>query len=257
MFMALVAAAISTASYSPVGKWTLDYQQDLCMLTRPYEANGNKATLGFRQAPGDFQTEIIVLLADTPDEALRRGIVSMGVPGSNARALTVGVSMRVPGGRQRLLRFVGAHADVIGFGSQSSVTIEEGGQPATTFVLDRADKALGALMTCEIEQIKSWGVDLSQMAVPAKPIGDATKWFVFPLEAAQNRQAGDTTVRWMIDTQGAVNTCTVVRSSGNPVLDGAACKQIAKRGRYRPAIGKDGKPMASVETRHLIWSIAG
>ena len=251
-----VAAAVSGVSYSPVGKWTMDYQQDLCLLTRPYESNGTKVTLGFRQAPGDFQTEVIILSADSPDEALRGGGVIMR-PDPATTIISMGVSLRIPGGRKRVLRFMAPHAQIVGLGSQVGLTIEELGQGAMTFPLDRADKALRALVTCETDQIRSWGVDLSQMAVTAKPIGDVTKWFVFPLQAAHNRQDGDTTVRWSIDTKGRVDGCTIVRSSGNPILDSSACKQIIKRGKYQPAIGKDGKPMRSLETRLLIWSLGG
>jgi TonB family protein len=253
MIAALVLAAAATATYSPAGKWTLDYQQDLCQLTRPFVAESAKITLGFRQSPADFQTEIVVLFADTPDEQLRRGLVTMKVAGSDRSTLTFGVSLRIPNGRQRMLRFVTTREQMAALAAATAVTIEEFDQPPITFTLDRPGKAIDALGACEIDQIKSWGVDPTQMAVPAKPIGDVVKWFTFPLEAAMNRHGGDTTVRWMIDTQGKVNNCIVVRSSGNPTLDAAACKQIAKRGHYEPAIGKDGKPMPWVETRQLIW----
>ena len=254
MMFALALAAASTTTYSPVGKWTLDYQQDLCMLTRTYSAGGATVSLGFRQAPGDAQTEAIVLFADHPDDQLRRSVVVMG-SGAPTKTLGNSVSQRLPGGRQRLLRFITGRDAVAALASETSLTIDEGGQPAITFALGKPVAPLRALATCESDQMRSWGVDVAQMAVPAKPIGDVAKWFAFPLEAAMNRQGGDTTVRWMIDTHGAVTDCIVVRSNGNVLLDAAACKQITRRGRYEPAIGKDGKPMPWMETRHLIWSL--
>jgi TonB family protein len=254
MIVALAAAAVSMVSYTAAGKWTMDYQQDLCLLTRPYTANGAKVTLGFRQVPGDPETEVIILSADSPDATLRRGGVLLR-PDPATTMLSIGVSLRIPGGRQRLLRFMAGHDQILGLGSQARLTIEELGEGAMTFPLDRADKALRALATCEIDQIRSWGVDLAQMATPAQPIGDVATWFAFPLEPAMKNHDGNTTVRWTIDPTGAVTACTVIRSSGNPVLDKAACTQVVKHAKYQPAMGRDGKPMASIETRNLIWAL--
>ncbi|RYY14971.1 MAG: energy transducer TonB [Alphaproteobacteria bacterium] len=250
--LSLLAAA--AAMYTPAGKWTLDYQQDLCLLTRPFSAGGTKATLGFRQAPADSQTEVIVLFADDPDSRLRRGFVIMKVGGLPVSTLSGAVSERVPGGHQRLLRFIAARDQVAALATAPDVTIEVIGEQPLTFSLERGSAALGALQTCENDQVASWGIDLSAVAKPAKAI-DPAKWLRFPLEAAANRRAGETTVRWTIDVTGRVSDCVVVRTSGTPILDKAACTQVLQHGLYEPAIGKDGKPTPWIETRRILWAL--
>jgi TonB family protein len=254
-----VAAALPTATYVPSNKWTLDYQENLCLLTRPFapasSASSVATTLGFRQAPGDSTTEVVVLVADDDDAGQRRGIVGIAFPSGARRIPTLGVSYRIPGGRQRLLRFLTARANLDFLAHDKEITIEEVGQPAKTFKVDGADRALRALAGCEGDQLRAWGVDPDKMATPPKPVCDVAKWFSFPGLAAANRLAGTTTLRWTIDTQGKIGECTIIRSSGTPLLDNEACGQIRKRGAYQPAIGKDGKPMMWMETRQIIWSL--
>ena len=56
----VLAVASAAAALVPSGKWDIDYQQNLCLLTRPFAMGPTKAALGFRQAPADERTEIVV-----------------------------------------------------------------------------------------------------------------------------------------------------------------------------------------------------
>lgn len=254
--IAAATAALPASTFKPAGKWTLDYQPALCLLTRQFTKEPAKATFGLRQAPADSQSEAILLFDDDADDRVRRGIVALKLPGAGKAVLSgSAVSTKVPGSRQRLLRFLVPHSTMTALAQEKSVTVEELGRPEMTFDLEGASGAIRALQTCEAEHIKAWGVDPSLMAAPAKPIGDVAALFAFPLQAAVNRQAGETTVRWKIDVSGRVSDCTVMQSSGHAALDTAACARIAKLGRYTPAVGKDGKPMPWVETRRIIWAL--
>lgn len=252
----LALTAMQGVTYNSASKWTLDYQEDLCLLTRPFSSTTGNATLGFRQAPADFQVEIIVLVAEDVDSERRRGIVRVGFPGALSGMLTgAAVSYRIPDSRQRMLRFLVRREVLTDFALQQAITIEELGQQPITFRAAGAEKAIQALAGCETDQMKAWGIDVAQMATPATPIGDVGQWFAFPPLAAANRQAGETTVRWTIGANGKVADCRIVRSSGNATLDGSVCKQVVKRAVYEPAIDKDGQPMMWVETRRIVWSI--
>ena len=59
----------------------------------------------------------------------------------------------------------------------------------------------------------------------------------------------------LIDTDGSVKNCGIAVTSGDVGLDSAACAAITKRGRYKPALDKDGKPIAVHSTRRVVWRL--
>jgi protein TonB len=55
--------------------------------------------------------------------------------------------------------------------------------------------------------------------------------------------AGTVVVSYRIRSDGAVDRCTVLRTSGHDVLDGATCRLIERRFRYLPARDAGGRPI--------------
>ncbi|NIJ24249.1 energy transducer TonB [Sphingomonas japonica] len=228
----------------------------MCLLTRSYADGAEKAELGFRLAPGDDQVEVVLLRFEQPTKGWRRGSVSMSFGADKLLSSRNGVSLPVPNTDQRLLRFFISRSGLETLGKESAVTIEEHRQPPVAMTLTSAGKAVAALRKCESDQIRGWGIDPDMLATRPVPIGDMSDWYAYPLRAASEGQHGETIIRWRIATDGRAKDCAVLRSSGNSVLDSAACEQLVARGRYRPAIAKSGKPMDWFESRRIVWSIA-
>jgi protein TonB len=55
--------------------------------------------------------------------------------------------------------------------------------------------------------------------------------------------AGTVTVSYRVRTDGAVDRCTVLRTSGYDALDSATCRLIERRFRYEPARDAAGRPI--------------
>jgi TonB family protein len=64
---------------------------------------------------------------------------------------------------------------------------------------------------------------------------------------------GTSVVRLSVSTEGSVESCSVITSSGYPVLDEAACEQLPPQAHFRPATDHDGNPLASTYTRPVTW----
>lgn len=62
-------------------------------------------------------------------------------------------------------------------------------------------------------------------------------------------------VRYRVETDGHVTGCSVVRSSGNALMDQATCRAIEKRFRYDPWRDTDGRPVQSTVLRDQQWDI--
>lgn len=97
------------------------------------------------------------------------------------------------------------------------------------------------------------------MASKASERGNSTSWVTtedYPSRALREGTEGVSGVAWDVDATGKVVNCHVTASSGSPELDDAACKNITRRGRYKPAQDTAGNPITSSGyTRRVRWQI--
>lgn len=92
----------------------------------------------------------------------------------------------------------------------------------------------------------------------AGPKGDPAQWITqddYPPSSIRAEEQGTTGIKWTINTQGRVENCTVTQSSGFPALDRAACQALTRRGRYSPALDQAGNPIASTQSRRVVWRL--
>lgn len=58
-----------------------------------------------------------------------------------------------------------------------------------------------------------------------------------------------------IDTRGRVTDCTITRSTGHAVLDGATCRLLTRRARFDPARGPSGDAVPGTYSSSVAWEI--
>ncbi|MES3151376.1 energy transducer TonB [Sphingomonas faeni] len=132
-----------------------------------------------------------------------------------------------------------------------------------SFTLLNAKAAFEALAKCNDSTVKLWGIDptersrIAQSAEPASYPGDWVVTNAYPMTIVRKGAQGTSIVLWTIGLDGRVADCRTVVSSGEVELDKAACRAITQRGRYKPALGHDGKPMISHSTRKVAWRLRG
>jgi len=95
-------------------------------------------------------------------------------------------------------------------------------------------------------------------ASPAQPKGQPGNWVTnadYPARALREERSGTTGFRLTIGTDGRVQDCQITSSSGSPDLDQAACDNLRRRARFKPAIGGDGQPMTDTYSNRVRWQI--
>lgn len=76
----------------------------------------------------------------------------------------------------------------------------------------------------------------------------------YPLDALKNGDAGTVEYEVTVDKRGRPGECRIITSSGHASLDAPACRIVTTRGRFRPAVGPDGKAIAGSYKGKVIWA---
>lgn len=119
--------------------------------------------------------------------------------------------------------------------------------------------AMAALDQCSDDLIKTWGLDPAaqrQVKHGPIPIGKMADWFRpgdYPSGAANMGLGGIVIIRLLVRADGGVQNCAVTKSGGDKVFQDATCQAVTKRASFEPAIGADGKPIASVWIQRIRW----
>ena len=91
---------------------------------------------------------------------------------------------------------------------------------------------------------------------PARLIHGAITGRDYPPEARIAGVEGDLTTRYVIDTHGRIERCSIIASSGSDILDAATCRFAIARFRYAPARDATGHPVTDTLDDDHRWHIA-
>jgi protein TonB len=90
------------------------------------------------------------------------------------------------------------------------------------------------------------------------PKGNPGSWAStadYPSRALREERQGVTGFRVTVGPSGRVENCEVTSSSGHADLDDATCKNIARRGRFDPALDSNGNPTTGSWSSRVRWQI--
>ena len=94
----------------------------------------------------------------------------------------------------------------------------------------------------------------------AVPLGSPGKWVStddYPASELRLEHEGISRFRVTVGADGRVRNCEVTASSGFPALDRAACTNVAKRARFKPATDASGAEIGGSYTSAVKWEIPG
>lgn len=247
----------------PTGKWIVDYAENMCLLSHSFGIGDSQVTLGFRPWPMGTKTEVVLISPDSSSTASRYGkgaTLSLSSAGPDVEGDYW--SYWLPKQKMRLVTLTVEQSALVDLGSAGTMTIAiPKGARVSVALPPNTKPALKALDKCDDDLSRSWGVDPAEkmlVATPAQPFPGAADWIAdndYPPDALRNSQHGTVMILWTIGLDGRVSNCIPVIKSGVPVLDQAACNAISRRGRYHPALDKDGKPVISHNTRKVNWRL--
>lgn len=97
------------------------------------------------------------------------------------------------------------------------------------------------------------------IALPAfTPAAHAQSWVTndyYPEQALREGRQGTSFFQLSISAEGKVTNCAITQSSGWQDLDDAACANMMRRARFKPATGADGQPRADTFNGRFAWKI--
>ena len=118
-----------------------------------------------------------------------------------------------------------------------------------------------ALRSCSTDLIRYWGFDPAEQASltrKATPIGNPGKWMNprdYPSEMLRTGFGGLVNLRLDISETGSIAACHIQSKTNPDAFADLSCKLISKRGRFRPALDRNGKPIKSYYVSGVRWTI--
>ncbi|MDJ0976949.1 MAG: TonB family protein [Erythrobacter sp.] len=94
--------------------------------------------------------------------------------------------------------------------------------------------------------------------IAATPRGNPGSWITesdYRSRWIREGRSGVASFTLEIDARGRVSDCTITRSTGHDVLDGATCRLLTRRARFNPARGPEGEKIAGTYSSSVAWEI--
>lgn len=77
----------------------------------------------------------------------------------------------------------------------------------------------------------------------------------YPPRARAAGEQGRVGFRIDVDRQARVLNCTIVESSGYPMLDRETCEVISEHARFKPTLDRDGRPVEATHVGYMNWKL--
>lgn len=258
------AAPPTSATLSSIGKWTVDRADNQCTLSREFGHDNEKTVFAIQ--PGVLGESFrIFLFIPQADGVALSGKATITLSPNLERQMTVPFRQIALNRTQTVITMKGFGGADWYFADTSRIRIEFSGQ-LVDLAPTNIDPALATLRACHNMLLRSWGVSPAEQEFigPLEhkdlkyAIGNQDGWVGYgdyPKAALAGHQEGTVTIFWAIGTDGHVHDCRIIKSSGVPTLDAAACNAVTDRGRYRPVLDNSGKPMTLHAFRDVNWHI--
>lgn len=263
--------AAAQAPLRPTDKWHVDFADSQCIASRDYGASGSPLFLVFKAPPiGDVLQIAVVQNGSLPradqvvgeilfDEgsAIKTNFLDYGIKKFGQRALMMNLrTIDLAPLRQASTIRIRTRPDDPRFGlPKPKVPVD------LAFVSTDMPQVLDLLEECAADLRSVWNVwDENHDSVTLKkgPVGDIQRLFSssdYPADAQMRNQSGTATIEILIDEAGKVADCTVTQTSGAASIDAQTCAVLRERGKFRPAIGLDGRPAKSAVSQTVTWRL--
>jgi TonB family protein len=260
--LALCALLINVAATepevrAPTGKWTVEFADHDCILSRPYERTRNDSLiLSFKKLPVEPGIDLFVFKYRGGGE-IRDGKADLNF-GSGRPGETKFVAYPTVAG----LRMIVLHVDDDAYKAavqSGQVRLSVPREVHETFAVPGLGPALKLLDQCALNLGELWGIPKEQqlrVSAPAKL--DTRSLFSsgdYPISAIRKEASGRTVLRVTVDEVGKPLDCVILKSSGEKSLDTRSCTVLMRRAQYQPAQDVAGKPIRSVSVTIIDWML--
>jgi TonB family protein len=261
LFGLLSASAIAQAPVEPwkaVSKWNLNIGNAKCTIGRTFGSGSRELSLGFNaEMIGGTQILIVMPAIMYGRLASRVTVSAPGVPPIEAEFTTLGQT----GPSTRLIAITIDRAVIGAFLSAKQISIASGG---TSFTVeqDGSPAVVSAIDKCQTDLLRAWKIDPAEVRNDVHqvdgPPSPRSSWITsndYPQAAWAAREQGEVMIVWRVETNGRVEDCRVVQSSGSKSLDSTSCNIIRDRAQFRPYLDRDGHPAVAWKSLRFRWAL--
>ena len=250
------APARAAEPMQPSGKWNVDFGDAHCAATRTYGPPDSPVTLAFKSAPiGDVMQVTVVRSSRRAEMNQYAGTLTVD------RSSPVAISFLGHAAEDGKLRVTSAKLTPDNFAlvrNASVLRLRAPGEIDTTFALSTISKVADTLDRCAANLRQAWHVGeyaakLRQAPVALQPLQKLFSSEDYPRVALRNDGTGVVEAMLLVNDAGRIASCAVTETSGHASLDAQTCIILARRGRFAPAIGADGKPANSSTRARIRW----
>lgn len=260
------ATAKEAAPLTASSKWQADYGKTECRLLRTFGEGADRVTLQLSQISPEPIVSVSLSAPRIPATDTRRPgkalvadqRVDITAQGFAARSDTPAI-LEIQPSRELWAALIREAKS----GKPTQLSIEFLRDWNVHLNVGLVQVPLSALNRCVDDLVRSWGLDPDEQRarrtgpIPATSMGMWVKPDEFPREQNRKGVGGTVIVRLGVDAQGGITDCAVARSGGDDVFQDLTCRHVKERGRFKPAIGADGKPIASFFTSRIDWVASG
>lgn len=240
--MALAAGATPTP-LPPSGKWVVDYQKDMCLVSRPFGPTDAYTMFAIKPAIAmeEGGQTLFVLAPKTGDMSVRRGqaVVTLLPSGRQKKFDYVSWIPKGTAFRGYELEVDPEFAGSLGDSTGLTITV---GKQSFSLATGKLQPVLKALTVCNENLFQTWGVDATAKAATRHGVNPG-RWFPqdsYPAEAKRRGATGRSVVVLTVSAEGRPTACRVV-AKADPDLDAKTCTLAMSNGRYDPAEGKSDR----------------
>lgn len=219
----------------PLAKWTVEYNDADCIMSRSFGTAASPVTFAFQPSPTGSLGQVALLLPANGQKGVRRGEGAVTLHPSGQR-FEARYAIGPLSDGQRGARFDAEQEFWDALPGATALTMEMGGEESFSIALGRMTGPLSAIKTCTDDLIRSWGAEPGAIARWPKyaRIGAYFSSDSYPRDAIRAGAQGRTVALVTVDRSGEPVTCRTVRSAGHPSLDARVCEILIKR-RFEPA----------------------
>jgi hypothetical protein len=250
---------------APAGKWQVDYGANECRLLRAFGDPAHSTTFQLTKIdPGPDLAPAFALASRSFRTSNAKRTINISAAGHADKQLLTGSVLSVKLGAPAILYVpvAGILYDMI------QKDIATGRPTAITVSVDKAEVSLNlgkmaqpiaALNDCMDDLMRKWGYNpieqhqLKNRPIPATSPGTWVNYTDYPEAMIREDKSGGVTARLDIGLTGEIVGCHVMEAGGDPAFQQTTCEVFRKNGRFRPAINKDGKPVASYFPLKIMW----
>lgn len=258
--LALVAVATSAKPVPtavPTGKWVVDFDDNYCLASRNFTADGKEVAFGLQPRPTTKGARAFI---QTPRRLKswdwEKAEITIGSETTKVDRL-----LAEPVVKPGYARYI-HHLDeerLVKLEQAQGVTID-GENVELHFPLTGLASVRKVLDDCMAGLLESWGFSRETQATLVsfpKP-RHLTSFFSaddYPARAVSSGAIGYVDVLLTVGTDGKVSECRVIRSSGHKELDDATCLKLRQRASFEPARDREGKAVASPYVTSIQWHV--